>query len=149
MKKAFYLLTMVLAVTLLTGCFGTKTMICKKVDEELIPGEKVNIVEKLSYNTKKNEFGKLTYSLSLDLTDSTMTEGAKLSIINKMTEKFKETCNQYKKADSCQVTSKTEYDVKVTTVANREIIDSGLANISTLEELRTYYEGKGYTCEEE
>ena len=43
--------------------------------------------------------------------------------------------------------SATEYDVKVTTVADREIIDSELAKYSTLEEVRSYYEGKGYTCE--
>ncbi len=149
MKKVFYILTTVLAVTLLTGCFNTKTLTCKKVDEELIPSEKVHITEKISYDTKNKTFGDLKYSLELDLNESSMTDGAKTSLINKMTEKFKETCNEYKKAKSCQVTSRTEYDVKITTVASREVIDAESANYSTLEELRSYYEGKGYTCKEE
>ena len=149
MKKVFYLLTTILAVTLLTGCFNTKTLTCKKSDEELIPSQVVEIVEKITYDKKTNELGDLYYSLSLDLTDSKMTDGAKASIINKMTERLKKTCEEYKKATSCDVTSKTEYDVKITTVAPKEVIDTELGNLSTLEELRSYYEGKGYTCEEE
>ena len=149
MKKAFYLLTLVLAMTLLTGCFNNKTLTCKKADDQLIPSEIVNIVEKISYDKKKNEFGKLNYSLSVDLTESKMTDGAAISIINKMTERFKKTCDEYKKVDSCTVTSNTDYDVKITTIADREVIDSELANFSTIEELRSYYEGKGYTCKEE
>lgn len=149
MKKVFYLITLVLAVTFLTGCFNTRTLTCNKIDEELIPSEKVNITEKISYDKNKKELGSLHYSLTVDLTDSKMTDGAKISIINKMTERLKKTCDEYKKVDSCEVTSRTEYDVKVTTVASREVIDTALASFSTLEELRSYYEGKGYTCKEE
>ena len=150
MKKFIYLCFVFAGVLLLTGCNNSKVLTCTKDGGNLLQYGKVEIIDKIAYNNDTNELSNLTYAISIDLTnEANLTDASKKDVVLKMKERFDKLCNEYTKVETCTVRSDTPYSIKIQVVGQRDLIDSKTADLSTLEEIKLYYEGQDYTCKEE
>lgn len=155
MKRILYLFTVLFGVLLLTGCGkNIKTLTCRL--EQKINGQYGSMIieEKVTYNEDTAEFEKLHYRLTVDLTDeTTISDAKKEEALKALKTNLDKLCEDALKngASTCTVTTPKQFQVEINSEGDvtSGAIDNAVANLGTLEEMKTYFEGQNYTCKEE
>ena len=157
MKKIIYVFVLLIGIVLLTGCGEEKNIKTLKCTlNQKVNGQFGSMVteETVTYNEDIQEFEKLHYRLNVDLTDEKAIEDSKKKeALASLKTSLEGVCEEalQKGADSCTVTTPREYSIEINSEGDVEsgTIDQAVANYTTIEEMRTHFEGLHYTCKEE